>query len=263
MDEEILRPIVVILETSGDHDKDCGKAEERDQEQSVPSPLSNGPANLQEEPAVSGESESIYSLRLLQLIASEISNSNLSKLVIPVAMISSQGRLSKSLVPHGPTNSESSDNNQSPIATRANGRGATHASAPVDPGRMMKYFEAGAIDVLTSPLREDRITALIAHAYRAHRDASHEQAAFLAMKRLRKRSWVGVDEEQPYAYLREAMYVVICFISSRCSCLEYCSTSLSFFTNVFRVSTLMNSICKPDMMMSVSEVFGLLAPSIN
>lgn len=263
LDEEILRPIVVILETSGHHDEDSGKVGEQDQEQSIPSPLSNGPASLREEPVVSEGSESLYSLRLLQLIASEISDSNLSKLVIPVAMISSLGRISNSLVPHGPTNSESSDHTQSPITNRATGRDVVDASAFVDPRRMMKYFEAGAVDVLTSPLLEDRVAALIAHAYRAHRDASHQQAAFLATKRLRKRSWVGVDEEQPYAYLREAMYVVICFISSRCSYLEYCSISPSVFTNMSRVSTLMNSICKPDMVMSVNEASGLLAPSIG
>jgi 3',5'-cyclic-nucleotide phosphodiesterase len=34
---------------------------------------------------------------------------------------------------------------------------------------------------------------------------SNTEASFMAQKRNRKLSWVGVDETKPYAYLREAM----------------------------------------------------------
>lgn len=35
-----------------------------------------------------------------------------------------------------------------------------------------------------------------------------EQDPYLAVKRSRTRSWVGVEEEKPHAYLREAMYEI-------------------------------------------------------
>lgn len=76
---------------------------------------------------------------------------------------------------------------------------------PLDQRRTMRYLDTGAVDVLTSPLLHERLPSLAIHAYRAHKDASKEQRALLEMKRGRKRSWVGVDDQQPYAYLREAM----------------------------------------------------------
>jgi len=69
----------------------------------------------------------------------------------------------------------------------------------------MRYLDVGAVDVLTSPLRQERLPSLGIHAYRAHKDASKDHRALLEMKRGRKRSWVGVDDQEPYAYLREAM----------------------------------------------------------
>jgi 3',5'-cyclic-nucleotide phosphodiesterase len=69
----------------------------------------------------------------------------------------------------------------------------------------MRYLDVGAVDVLTSPLLQERLPSLGIHAYRAHKDASKDQRALLEMKRGRKRSWVGVDDQKPYAYLREAM----------------------------------------------------------
>ncbi|MCJ1358384.1 MAG: 3',5'-cyclic-nucleotide phosphodiesterase [Icmadophila ericetorum] len=224
-DEEALRPIIVILETSRDLGNVGGNTKNEAREQSTSSPLSQVTASLRDEPLTLEGSEAIYGLRLLQLIASEISDSSLSKLVIPVAMISGLGNNSTSLVSHGPTKSEPNSYSQSSGSNHSDGRNAPNPSAPMNHKRMMKYFELGAVDVLTSPLCEERIAALVAHAYRAHKDAIQEQTAFLATKRLRKRSWVGVDEEQPYAYLREAM-----------------------------VSTLMNSICKPDRAMAAHEV---------
>ena len=55
------------------------------------------------------------------------------------------------------------------------------------------------------------------HAYRRYKEVSKEDSNFALTKRNRKRSWVGIDEERPYAYLREVM-----------------------------VSGLMDGICNPD-----------------
>lgn len=86
-----------------------------------------------------------------------------------------------------------------------------------EPTRMSRFLDAGAIDVLPSPLGIDRVQGLAVHAYRTYKEVSREAASFVLQKRNRKLSWVGIDEERPYAYLREVM-----------------------------VSGLMNGICNPD-----------------
>lgn len=82
---------------------------------------------------------------------------------------------------------------------------------------MIRYLDAGAVDVVTSPITNDRLQGLAVHAYRVYKEVVKEKGNFLATKRSRKLSWVGVDQERPYAYLREAM-----------------------------VSGLMSGICNPD-----------------
>lgn len=74
-----------------------------------------------------------------------------------------------------------------------------------DTVRLTRYIDAGAGDVLTSPLSRDHVQGLAVHAYRVYKDVSSSEANFLTQKRNRKLSWVGVDETKPYAYLREAM----------------------------------------------------------
>ena len=72
---------------------------------------------------------------------------------------------------------------------------------------MLQCLDAGALDVVQSPLDKAGIMGLTVHAYRIYKTAKKEQAGFLAQaRRRRKQSWVGVEEEEkPYAYLREAM----------------------------------------------------------
>lgn len=71
--------------------------------------------------------------------------------------------------------------------------------------------------MLTSPLSAERVQGLSVHAYRRFKEMSMEESSFLLEKRSRKLSWVGLDEDRPYAYLREVM-----------------------------VSGLMNGICNPE-----------------
>lgn len=82
---------------------------------------------------------------------------------------------------------------------------------------MARFLDAGAVDVLTAPITADRLQALAVHAYRRAKEVSREESSFALTKRNRKLSWVGIAEEQPYAYLREVM-----------------------------VSGLMNGICNPE-----------------
>ena len=70
---------------------------------------------------------------------------------------------------------------------------------------MVRYLDAGAADVLTSPLLPERVQGLPVHAYRVFREVTREDAGSVLTKRNRKLSWIGIEEERPFAYLREAM----------------------------------------------------------
>jgi 3',5'-cyclic-nucleotide phosphodiesterase len=88
--------------------------------------------------------------------------------------------------------------------------GPTKPATPVadmtaDRGRMSRCLDAGAVDVLNAPLEVSRVHGLVVHAYRVHKSALKEQSRFLPSGKVRKQSWVGVHDQQPYAYLREAM----------------------------------------------------------
>lgn len=154
---------------------------------------------LLEEPDI----EETYGLKLLQWIASEIQYQSLSKLIVPVAIVAIPKQKS-----HEPLMRERSDS-EIDAQMNYNEFGGSSKPAglvvPLDQVRTIKYLDVGAVDVLTSPLLHERLPSLGIHAYRAHRDASKDQRALLEMKRGRKRSWVGVDDQKPYAYLREAM----------------------------------------------------------
>lgn len=142
-----------------------------------------------------------YGLKLLQWIASEIQYQSLSKLIVPVAVVAIPESNSLSVTSNSRTNSSSEGNfSLDPFAKKRTG-----LVTALDQVRTIRYMDVGAVDVLTSPLLYERLPSLAVHAYRAHKDASKEQRALLELKRGRKRSWVGVDDQKPYAYLREAM----------------------------------------------------------
>ncbi|KAI5288933.1 3',5'-cyclic-nucleotide phosphodiesterase [Ascosphaera aggregata] len=66
-------------------------------------------------------------------------------------------------------------------------------------------LDAGAVDVLTCPLDGSKLNALKVHAYRTKKKLEKEKQRFLSPQYFRKQSWVGMEEQQPYGYLREAM----------------------------------------------------------
>jgi hypothetical protein len=124
-------------------------------------------------------------MHLLTHISSEISIKNFSKLVLPVVILSGVDR------------DWASHSLQSP---------SLHGSqVRTDTVRLARYLDAGAVDVLTSPLSKDSAHGLVIHAYRMHKEVTREEASFLTTKRNRKLSWVGTNDAKPYAYLREAM----------------------------------------------------------
>ncbi|MCJ1287486.1 3',5'-cyclic-nucleotide phosphodiesterase [Xylographa opegraphella] len=216
------KPTLAIIEISSDPDSQ----RRRDRHaRSTPSPTT---MDSPREPAVSTGQEDLYSLQLLQHISNEIAFANFSELTVPIAMIkNSQGLMttdSFQSIGYLPRSSRNSSRRAHDGIDPQFDREIHGPGAPVNRTRMMKCFEIGAIDVLTSPLDESRVTGLIAHAYRAHNRYTRNQAEFLAAMRLKKQSWVGLDREAPYAYLRESM-----------------------------VSQLMTSICKPE---SILQSYG-------
>lgn len=131
------------------------------------------------------DSNDIYGSRLLSHLASEIQVKKLSKLIIPIAVVRGfeKGGLSS-------------------ISNSPNIQGSQGLD---EGGRLFRFMDAGAVDVLTSPVTKDRAQSLVAQAYRIFKETTKLDGSFLAAKRSRKMSWVGVDEEKPFAYLRESM----------------------------------------------------------
>jgi 3',5'-cyclic-nucleotide phosphodiesterase len=147
--------------------------------------------------------EDLYGLSLLRWVASEMQYQNLSKLIVPVAIVTTPAMVHTS---NGHTISftDTSTFTSDPFAP-AGPSTPPATSTPLDQTRTLRYLDLGAVDVLTSPLLLERLPSLAIHAYRAHKDMVKEQKAIMDMKRGRKRSWVGLDDQKPYAYLREAM----------------------------------------------------------
>lgn len=154
----------------------------------------------------SSESEESYGLQLLFHLTSDIQVQDGLKLVVPVAI----------LRPPEPAESgPRAGSSQLPLIMRPfaySGEPATfpteqqNADQPISESKQIaRCLDAGAIDVLTSPLEKSRVHGLMVHAYRTRRTAQKELSGFLANRKLRKHSWVGVHDQQPYAYLREAM----------------------------------------------------------
>lgn len=145
---------------------------------------------VSEEVDIHTPDEDLYGLGLLQKIITEAHVRSMSKLIIPIIMInqSPNGQSSKEPMTDGP----------------AENTPDTNELAPHRP-LIRRCLDLGAVDVVISPLDSKCMAGLEICAYRAHRDAAKEQQTILEVRQGRKRSWVGVNEEKPFAYLREAM----------------------------------------------------------
>lgn len=132
--------------------------------------------------------ERFYGLPLLQWIVSDIQQQRLPKLVVPVAMVS---------IPEPDIDAETPFKYEPIIGPSI--------SMPSDQMRTLGFLDVGAADVLTSPLIRERLPGLAVHAYQAYKDLAQRSEFDSKVKKQRKRSWVGLDGQKPYAYLREAM----------------------------------------------------------
>lgn len=193
--------------------------ESREKSGRAPPPLSAS-IDLDRSSETSASLPSLQGHDFLKYLALEISSLNVSKLVVPIAVIrlplesnvseppyyNSSEHITSAVQPrHGYTHTLSAGQE----AARANTESANISSQALEVnGRdMMKYMKAGAADVVPSPFHVDRIKALATHGYRVHLEASRNNRPTLDPKHIRKRSWCGVDDHKPYAYLRESMYV--------------------------------------------------------
>ncbi|KAJ5157015.1 uncharacterized protein N7482_008115 [Penicillium canariense] len=146
------------------------------------------PGSIQRTFTFSSHSDEAPGLSLLSGVSNDIQVQDGPNLVVPVAILRAVGSDAPGNAPMGPTSEAQS-----------------RSLVTLEHKQIARCLDAGAVDVLITPLDRSRIQGLVVHAYRARRNAQKEMSRFLARKKLRKMSWVGVHDEEPYAYLREAM----------------------------------------------------------
>ncbi|KAI5465824.1 hypothetical protein BGZ63DRAFT_348455 [Mariannaea sp. PMI_226] len=179
-----LKPTIVLLDTP--HDDPVPESRVR--------PMSPSLSSQSSEKAVDIHTpdEELYGLDLLQKIITEAHLRGMSKLIVPIPMIS----LPETVAPA--SNEQMTDGAVEPFTTPLD-------YLAINRQLIRRCLDLGAVDVLINPLSTKCITTLEICAYKAHREAAREQQALLEIRQGRKRSWVGVNEEKPFAYLREAM----------------------------------------------------------
>ena len=210
--ETNLQPTLVILESATALD-----AQQTDDRISARYQQSN--PNVQSAmstPSTAGHLSTIQDSSLIRTIASRITSKSLSDLVVPLVLIQS---------PENDTHPGRQQNSQQALAR----------NGPLVPQEMLQCMDEGAADVFYGPLALDRIRSIASHAYRVRKDKSKQRALFHEAKKARKRSWVGIDDRKPYAYLREQMYVI--------GTVRGKSPQILIGWN--RVSGLMTGICSP------------------
>lgn len=145
------------------------------------------PGSIQRTFTFSSHSDEAPGLSLLSGVSNDIQVQDGPNLVIPIAILRATGL-------SGPSD-----------AAKLTSEPQAKNPVTLEHKQIARCLDAGAVDILLTPLDPTRIQGLVVHAYRTRRTAQKEMSRFLAHKKLRKLSWVGVHDEQPYAYLREAM----------------------------------------------------------
>ncbi|KXJ94492.1 3'5'-cyclic nucleotide phosphodiesterase [Microdochium bolleyi] len=189
-----LKPTLILIDLP--HDEEVTHAQSR-QRTDAAEPV------LDKEPLQSDISK-LYGIRLLERIVYEAHSRNLSKLIVPIPVVSFP--LLRTPPPqqesHEPTHTETA---HPPYAKYLSEAADPSSSMLTNRALLRKCLDIGAIDVMASPLHMKTLATLEVHAYRAHKEAGKDQQAFLEIRRGRKRSWVGMHDEKPFSYLREAM----------------------------------------------------------
>lgn len=177
-----LRPTIVLLDVP--HDERIQN--DRDRSLSRPASPHCVPPEDSKDIQIYPDDNDVYGLKLLQKIVSEAHLRNVSKLVVPIPIISF-------LTAHDVAQEQ------------ARNPRALPARRPPNRELIKRCLDLGATDVMVSPMHVKCVTTLEIHAYRAHKEAQKDQQALLEFRKGRKRSWVGISDNRPFAYLREAM----------------------------------------------------------
>ncbi|TGJ84516.1 hypothetical protein E0Z10_g4220 [Xylaria hypoxylon] len=188
-----LRPTLVLIDTPP-HYEEVPEAAPVSRD---PSPYSEIPCNDGKE---GGLVKNLYGIRLLEKIVYEAHLKSLSKLVVPIPVVSFP--LLRTL-----PSIDGTDEHPLPPAYVGYLSESQDSSSHSLTGRalLQRCLDSGAVDVMASPIHVKTLTTLEGLAYRAHKEAAKDQQALLEIRGGRKRSWVGVHDEKPFAYLREAM----------------------------------------------------------
>lgn len=183
-----LKPTIVLIGTP--HDERIPL----DEQSRSPSPHST-PRNEAGSVPNTPPTDEVYGLRLLRRIVSEAHLRNLSKLIVPVSVI----KFSESEDAPAPVSQSPDEDAETSSAQLFKMKRALNRSL------LKGCLKLGATDVLFSPIQPQSITSLEIRAYWAHKSAARDQQALLELRRGRKRSWVGIADNRPFAYLRETM----------------------------------------------------------
>ncbi|KAI1856185.1 uncharacterized protein JN550_013893, partial [Neoarthrinium moseri] len=187
-----LKPTLVLIDVPHDEHTAGSFSPSRD-----PSPHSRGSTEASQD---DGTEKEVYGLRLLEKVVYETHSRNIARLVVPIPVITFP-----LLQTPPPLDSASEQPENAPYAGYL-------SESPIPVNRIVtnrallrRCLDSGAVEVMASPIHIKTLPTLEVHAYRAHKEALKEQQALLEIRRGRKRSWVGVHEEKPFSYLREAM----------------------------------------------------------
>ncbi len=161
-----LSPTIVLIDTPHDERIPAERSKSRS-----PSPRSLPPSEADDNPAA--HRADLYGLRLLQKIVSEAHLRNLSKLVVPIPVVSFPP-------PIGP---------QDELEVRLDDCPDSNRPA-LDRRLLQRCLDLGATSVLVSPIPASSVTALQVHAYQAHMDAAKDQQG-AARTAARKKTVVG------------------------------------------------------------------------
>jgi len=183
-----LRPTLVLIDTPHDDLSAEGNHTSRD---SSPR-LTTTTAHNDNDNSVALD---LYGIRLLEKIVYETHLRSLSKLVVPIPVVSFP------LLRTPPATDGTDEDPLQLLVERHDSADQTSA----DRALLRRCLDSGAVDVMASPLHVKTLTTLEVHAYRALKEVARDQQALLEFRKGRKRSWVGVHKEKPFAYLREAM----------------------------------------------------------
>lgn len=166
-----------------------------DERASSPPPEQKGPLYT------NGENDDIYGSRLLQHIVAAVKEEKMSKLVMPVVVMSFPKHQAKS---NEVATIAALRHMEADLFIPKPKKRAT-IKIPVEQQLAIPYIDIGAVDVLGNPIIPTRLPSLTVHVYRIYKEFIEGKQAVQERTRQRKRSWVGLGDSKPYAYLREAM----------------------------------------------------------